>query len=71
MKNKFFILFVTLFLSIISKAQTVSSEPKMADTFRSEGKIYVVIAVLSIIFICLIAYLIYIDIKLRKLENKN
>lgn len=71
MKNKLFILFVTLFLSVIAKAQTISSEPKMADTFRSEGKIYVVIAVLAIIFICLIGYLIYLDIKLRRLEKKD
>jgi cytochrome bd-type quinol oxidase subunit 1 len=46
-------------------------EPEMADLFRSEGKIYVVIAVLVIIFLCLIGYLIYIDIKLRRLENKK
>ncbi len=47
------------------------SIPQMADTFRSEGKIYVVIAVLSIIFVCLIAYLIYIDIKVKKLEKSK
>lgn len=47
------------------------NEPQMADTFRSEGKIYVVIAVLSIIFVCLIAYLIYIDIKVKKLEKSK
>ncbi len=52
------------------KTLEIAAEPKMADAFRSEGKIYVVIAVLAIIFICLIAYLIYIDIKLRKIENK-
>lgn len=52
-------------------AQEVATEPQMADTFRSEGKIYVVISVISIIFMCLIGYLVYIDIKLRKLENKN
>jgi len=46
-------------------------EPEMADLFRSEGKIYVVIAVLTITFLCLIGYLIYIDIRLRKLENKK
>lgn len=46
-------------------------EPEMADLFRSEGKIYVVIAVLAITFLCLIGYLIYIDIKLRRLENKK
>lgn len=51
-------------------AQTVK-EPEMADLFRSEGKIYVVIAVLAITFLCLIGYLIYIDLKVRKLENKK
>lgn len=47
-----------------------ATEPKMADAFRSEGKIYVVIAVLAIIFISLITYLIYIDIKLKKIETR-
>jgi len=46
------------------------AEPEMADKFRSDGKIYVVIAVLSIIFTCIIAYLIYIDFKLKKIEKK-
>ena len=54
----------------ISSAQTMNAEPEMADTFRSEGKIFVVIAVLSIIFICIISYLVYLDIKLKKLEKK-
>ena len=61
----------TLLNNLKQKAlDVVSSEPQMADTFRSDGKIYVVITVISIIFICLIGYLIYIDTKLRKLENK-
>jgi hypothetical protein len=46
-------------------------EPEMADVFRSQGKIYVVIAVLAITFLCLIGYLIYIDIRLKKLENRK
>lgn len=71
MKNKLLLFFATLLLSVIGKAQSVSTEPQMADTFRSEGKIYVVIAVLVITFICLIGYLVYIDIKLRRLEKKN
>jgi amino acid transporter len=49
----------------------VTKQPEMADLFRSEGKIYVVIAVLSIIFMCLIGYLIYIDIKVRELEKRT
>lgn len=70
MKNKI-ILFIAVLIPFLGKAQEVISEPQMADTFRSEGKIYVVIAVLSIIFICLIGYLVHIDIKLKKLENKK
>lgn len=60
--------------SPVSAEQSVTEmvkEPEMADLFRSEGKIYVVIAVLAITFLCLIGYLIYIDIRLRKLENKK
>lgn len=70
MKNKLLILCASLLLSFLGKAQSVATEPKMADAFRSEGKIYVVIAVLSIIFVCLVAYLIYIDIKVRRLEKE-
>ena len=51
--------------------EELTQEPEMADLFRSQGKIYVVIAVLAITFLCLIGYLIYIDIRLRKLENRK
>lgn len=71
MKTKFLLFVLSLFAGLISQAQNDVSGPKMADVFRSEGKIYVVIAVLAIVFICLAAYLIYIDIKLKKLENKK
>ena len=69
--NKIIIMAISLLLPFLVNAQEVTAEPQMADTFRSEGKIYVVIAVISIIFICLISYLIYIDMKLRKLEKNN
>lgn len=69
MNCKFLWSLLALILPVCLMAQ--SSEPQMADTFRSEGKIYVVIAVLSIIFVCLIAYLIYIDIKVKKLEKSK
>ena len=71
MKHKIILVIAGLLFSFIGKAQEVISEPEMADTFRSQGKIYVVIAVLAITFTCIIGYLIYIDVKLRKLENKN
>ena len=65
---------ITLFfivLSFFAKAQ----EPAMADSFRQDGKIYVVTAVIAIIFLAIIVYLISIDRKVKKLEddfkNKN
>ena len=69
MKHKILILLAGLIIPFLGMAQEATVEPQMADTFRSEGKIYVVIAVISIIFMCLIGYLVYIDIKLRKLEK--
>ncbi|MBP8034411.1 MAG: CcmD family protein [Bacteroidia bacterium] len=71
MKNRIVIFLASLLMPFIGKAQEIAVEPQMADTFRSEGKIYVVITVISIIFMCLIGYLVYIDMKLRKLENNK
>lgn len=62
-------LFVILFqfLILISRAQDSSAE--MADTFRSNGKIYVVVGVLLTILAGLIFYLIRLDRKISKLEK--
>jgi CcmD family protein len=42
----------------------------MADTMRSEGKIYVVVAILLIIFAGLIVYLVMLDRKVSRIEKK-
>ena len=59
---------ILLFTSLFASAQ--SAEPQMADTFRQDGKIYVVITVLGIIFAALVIYLIVLDRKVKKLEEK-
>jgi hypothetical protein len=59
-----------LVLLNVTSAFAQNDAPQMADTFRSEGKIYVVVLVLSIVFVCLATYLIIIDRKLKKLEDK-
>ena len=61
----------TLLNNLKTSALANNDNVEMADAFRSDGKIYVVITVISIIFICLIGYLIYIDTKLRKLEKNK
>ncbi len=47
-----------------------AQEPEMADGMRSEGKIYVVVAILAVILFGLVAYLISIDRKVTKLEQR-
>ena len=68
--NKIYLIALSLLMPFMVNAQDEASV-EMADAFRNDGKIYVVIAVICIIFVCLIAYLIYIDLKLRKLEKIN
>ena len=49
-----------------------NAETEMADAMRSNGKIYVVVAVLATIFAGIFAYLVYLDRKITRLEkNKN
>ncbi len=45
------------------------SRPEMADSLRSSGGIYVVVIILLIILCGLLAYLIFTDRKLKKLED--
>jgi hypothetical protein len=61
----------TLMSFVAFSQSALDNQPQMADDFRANGKIYVVITVIAIIFICLAAYLVYIDLKLRKLEQKK
>ena len=46
-----------------------NTEVTMADTFRSEGKIYVVVAVLATIFAGIVVFLVATESKLKKLED--
>ena len=46
------------------------SGPQMADSLRENGKIYVVISVIGIIFLSLVIFLVYIERKLKKIEDK-
>lgn len=58
-----------LFISLASFAQ--DQEVAMADTMRSNGKIYVVVAVCLIILIGLFLYIMTIDRKIMKLEKEH
>ena len=69
MKNKA-LTFVFSLITFFSFAQEAPVKVEMADTLRESGKIYVVVAVLTIIFLGIILYLIAIDRKLSRLEKQ-
>lgn len=56
-----------LLVSFTLPAQQV----EMADTMRSEGKIYVLVAIILIILFGLIAYLFLLDRKITRLEDRT
>lgn len=61
---------LSLLLLLTGCFQSISAQSGNADFARSIGKIYVVVAVIVLIFIGIIAFLIYLERKLTKLENQ-
>jgi CcmD family protein len=59
-----------VFAALTGFAQEVE-KVEMADAFRSSGKIYVVIAVMSVIFLGIVTYLFYMERRLSKLEKEK
>lgn len=62
--------FVFLLSALFSSAQQTTDSPEMADTFRSDGKIYVVITVIGMVFVALVIFLILLERKVNKLEKQ-
>jgi hypothetical protein len=61
---------VFLLSALFSSAQQTVAAPEMADTFRNDGKIYVVITVIGMIFVALVIFLILLERKVSKLEKQ-
>jgi uncharacterized membrane protein YidH (DUF202 family) len=57
---------VVLLTSFNSFAQ---EEVQMADQMRADGKIWVVVAVIAIVFVGIITYLVLLDRKISKIEK--
>ena len=64
----FFFCFTAIFSNTFAESNATDAI-EMADMMRSSGKIYVVVAVLSLIFSGISIYLILIDRKISKLEE--
>lgn len=65
--RKLSVLFFTL-LPILANAQ---EKAEMADTMRSNGKIYVVVAVCLTILVGLFIYVFAMDRKMSRMERKG
>ena len=63
---KHFLLATLLVLSLTSNAQ---QQVEMADTMRSNGKIYVVVGVILVVLAGLFVYLFSLDKKVSRLEK--
>ncbi len=66
--SRLVMLMVIMISSIASKAQTQQVE--MADGMRSNGKIYIVVAVCLTILIGLFFYVFLLDRKITKIEKE-
>jgi Ca2+/Na+ antiporter len=66
--KKIFAAIMMLCISLLTNAQDTD---KQTDLMRSNGRIYVVIAVMLTILIGLVLYIVRLDRKLTKLEKEN
>lgn len=61
---------ISLAAFLLAAIPGFSQEVEMADTMRSEGKIYVVVAIVVVILAGLLAYVFTLDRKATRLERK-
>lgn len=65
------IVFTLMMLFTTFNLLAQSNNVEMADAMRSDGKIYIVVAVIVIILIGLLSYLFTLDRRLKMLEKKS
>lgn len=68
-KTTFFVLFFLLSTAIVH-AQNETGKSAFGETMRSNGRIYVVIAVMLTILAGLIIYLVRLDKKMTRIEKE-
>ena len=62
---------ISLILMLLCFVAVKAQDVEMADKMRSEGKIYVVIGTIVIVFAGLAVYLFAIDRRLKKIEKEK
>lgn len=57
-------------LMLISNTLFAQQEVEMADSMRSNGKIYVVVSILVVIFVGIVGFLFFMDRKITRVEKR-
>ncbi len=68
MLKKYIVVFVFVLIDVLPAL--AQEKIAMADGLRAEGKIYVVVAIIAVIFVGIIIYLISLDRKITRLEDQ-
>jgi ABC-type sulfate transport system permease component len=64
------LLLAVLLLPALQAVAQTADAPEMADALRGSGKIYVVVAVVTVVLAGLLAFLISLDKKVSRLERE-
>ena len=70
LKRTLFLILLNI-IAIVLNAQDSTQKVEMADTMRSNGRIYVVVAVILIILIGLLLYIARLDRKINNMEKHS
>lgn len=62
---------LTLICLLASAAVFAQDEVEMADTMRSEGKIYVIVGIVLIVLAGMVTYLFILDRKITRIEKEH
>jgi CcmD family protein len=62
---------INLVLLALMPFLSLAQDVEMADILHQNGKIYVVVGVIAIIFVGLLVYMIMLDKRLSKLEKEE
>jgi CcmD family protein len=68
--NKLVKFLLSIVLLATASLTASAQDAEMADAMRSEGKIYVVVAIVSVILLGLVGYLVFIERKVSNLEKR-
>ncbi len=69
MRNRSLLTALLFLLTTAARAQ--EGRAAMADGLRADGKIWIVVAVLAVIFAGILAYLVSLDRKVTRLEREH